>query len=402
MSPRSIGEPLRLLTISSLYPNAVAPDFGVFVENRLRHLVASGEVQARVVAPVPWFPSRHPAFGAYAALARVPAEERRHGLQIDHPRYLVIPKLGMSLQPMLLYRALRIHLDRLIREGQRIDLIDAHYVYPDGVAAALLARRFHLPLVITARGTDLNLIPRYRLPRRWIVWALGQAQSLVGVCEALARVYIELGASRERVRVLRNGVDLDLFRPLDRTGARRRLGLDRPCLIMVGQLIERKGVDLAIRALPLLPDVLLLLVGAGPLRAELERLAASLGVVEQVRFLGQVPHAQLPELYGAADALVLASSREGWPNVLLEAMACGTPVLAAPIWGVPEVVREPAAGRLLADRTPEAIAAAWRALQAAPPARAATRHYAERFSWDATTQGQLALFREILSKRAAA
>lgn len=402
MKAASSAGPLRILTVSSLYPNAVAPEFGVFVENRLRQLVGSGEAVSRVVAPVPWFPSAHPAFGRYADLARVPAREHRHGLEIDHPRYAMVPKVGMSVQPYLLYRSLRAHLGRLLRQGQTVDLIDAHYVYPDGVAAALLARRFNLPLVITARGTDLSLVPESALPRRWIRWAIAQAQGLVAVCEALARVFIELGAEPERVRVLRNGVDLDLFRPVDRIAARQRLDITGPTFLMVGQLIERKGVDLAIRALPLLPEHTLLLAGTGPLRASLQRLAEATGVAGRVRFLGQVPHAALPSLYGAADALVLASSREGWPNVLLEAMACGTPVLAAPIWGVPEVVREPAAGVLLAERTPAAVAGAWHALQAGSPSRDATRRYAERFGWDATTAGQLDLFRRILAERRAA
>ena len=117
----------------------------------------------------------------------------------------------------------------------------------------------------------------------------------------------------------------------------------------------------------------------------------------RVRFLGAVPHAELAALYGAADALVLASSREGWANVLLEAMACGTPVVATDIWGTPEVVADPAAGRLVPERTPAALAAAVAALLADPPARAATRRYAERFSWDATVEGQLALFAEVVA-----
>ena len=134
----------------------------------------------------------------------------------------------MSAQPLLLYRALRAHARRLLAAGVRVDLIDAHYVYPDGVAAGLLARELGVPLVVTARGTDLNLIPRHPVARRWIRWLVGRADGLVAVCEALAQVYRDLGAPPGKVRVLRNGVDLGLFRPGDRDAARRRWGSTGP------------------------------------------------------------------------------------------------------------------------------------------------------------------------------
>jgi glycosyltransferase involved in cell wall biosynthesis len=164
----------------------------------------------------------------------------------------------------------------------------------------------------------------------------------------------------------------------------------------VGSLIERKGHDLVIRALEHLPKVTLLIAGQGPEKAALARLAAAVGVASRVRFLGSIPHERLREIYSAADALVLASSREGWPNVLLESMACGTPVIASNVWGAPEIIKAPEAGVLLQDRTASAIVSAARALLAALPPREATRAYAQRFSWQETTEGQLDLFSEIL------
>ena len=121
------------------------------------------------------------------------------------------------------------------------------------------------------------------------------------------------------------------------------------------------------------------------------------GLSDRARLLGPVPHAQLPTWYGAADASVLASTREGWANVLLESMACGTPALASDIPGNPEVVRSPEAGLILRENTAEGIAEAARALLANPPARAATRAYAEGFGWEETSRGQLELFRSILA-----
>jgi glycosyltransferase involved in cell wall biosynthesis len=393
------GCAMRILTYSTLYPNLRQPAHGVFVENRLRRLVASGQVESRVVAPVPWFPCDHPFFGAYAAYAGVPRREDRHGLVVSHPRYPVLPKIGTSVAPALLYAWTRRHVGRVIAEFGDVDLIDAHYFYPDGVAAIMVGRALSKPVVITARGTDISLIPQSSLPRRQILWAARQAAGLITVCQALKDEMVALGVPGERITVLRDGVDLVQFQPKPRSVARDRLEVQGTTLLSVGLLIPRKGHDLIIGALPRLPGVTLLIAGNGPLRTSLENLAGTLGVAERVRFLGAVPHEDLAWVYSAADASVLASSREGWANVLLESMACGTPVVASDVWGNGEVVAEPAAGRLFPQRTSESLAEAVKALLADLPDRTATRGYAERFGWEFTTNGQLALFRDILSRR---
>lgn len=389
----------RILTFTTLYPNAVQPVHGVFVENRLRHLVASGDLTAQVLAPVPWFPFRHERFGRYATLADVPRRERRHGISILHPRYPVLPRFGMTLAPSLLFLAVKPVVEEMLRTGDGFDLIDAHYFYPDGVAAVMLGKAVSRPVVVTARGTDLNLIPDYAVPRRYIKWAAANADGLVTVCEALRTRLVKLGVAPDRVVTLRNGVDPTMFRPTDRTAVRERLALPGPALLSVGLLIERKGHDLVIKALPALPEATLLIAGDGPERTNLERLARLLRVDDRVRFLGQVPHEALPDLYTAADCLILASSREGWANVLLEAMACGTPVAASDVWGTSEVVNHPAAGLLLRDRSAKSVADAVRTLLASPPRREDTRAYAETFGWDSTTRGQLDLFDRILRRR---
>lgn len=391
--------PLRLLTFSTLFPNAVRPNHGVFVENRLRHLVASGEAVSTVLAPVPWFPSSDRRFGEWAAHAAVPREETRHGLRVLHPRFPVIPKVGMSAAPWLLYRAVRPVLRRLLAGGARFDAIDAHYLYPDGVAAVWLGQRFGLPVVMTARGTDVSLIPNYAIPRRLILQAVADAAAVITVSSALRDALLDLGAPSNKVTVLRNGVDTALFRPPeDREAIRRELGLNGPSLVSVGGLIERKGHHRTIEAMQALPGTTLLIAGEGPERTRLAALIDRLELRDRVRLLGSVPHADLPAIYGAADASVLASSREGWANVLLESMACGTPVVASNIWGNPEVVQTRDAGLIAPQNTPAGIAATVRLLFDPLPARAATRTYAEAFSWDETTAGQLALFRRVVDQ----
>lgn len=386
-------QPIRLLTFSTLYPNPAQPNHGVFVENRLRHLVASGEAESTVLAPVPWFPRRTP------PRAAVPATAERHGFRVHHPRFLAVPGLGMATNPLALYRAALPVARRLLAAGQAFDLIDGHYLFPDGVAAVWLARALGLPVVLTARGSDTSQLAHYRVAGRMIRAAIHEADALIAVSAALKDGLVALGADPAKITVLRNGVDLSLFRPtLDRATARVVLGFDGPTLLSVGHLIERKRNEITIAALPLLPGYRLVLVGTGPEQPALEALAGRLGVAARVRFAGPVPHAELPRYYTAADLLVLASSREGWANVLLEAMACGTPVVATPAWGSREAVAAPEAGIVVDEATPEAIAAAVRRLTAAPPDRTATRRYAEQFSWDATTSGQVSLFRKLLGQ----
>jgi glycosyltransferase involved in cell wall biosynthesis len=228
--------------------------------------------------------------------------------------------------------------------------------------------------------------------------AAAKAAGIVTVSAALKDGLAAIEVDPERITVLRNGVDLRLFRPLDREATRRRLGLQGRILLSVGHLIERKGHHLILEAMASLPGFTLLIAGEGPERANLEGLIARYGLADRVRLLGAKPHDQLPELYGAADALILASSREGLANVLLESMACGTPVVATPIWGNPEVVARPEAGLLIADRSAKSIADGVNALFARLPARESTRDYASAFSWDATTEGQIALFRSIIAR----
>ncbi len=390
---------MKLLTFTSLYPNAVRPSHGVFVENRLVHLVRNGRIASRVVAPVPWFPSRHQSFGRYSEFARVPDREERHGIEVRHPRYLTVPGIGAYGVPLTMALAARRTIASLIREGERFDAIDAHYFFPDGVAAIMLGRWFDLPVVITARGSDITWFPTQPLPRRMILWAARHAAGIVTVCRALKDELVRLGADGDKIVVLRNGVDARRFAPMPMALARERLQLpaEGKIIASVGALIPRKRHDLVIGALASLPGMRVIIAGSGPLRSVLESQAARAGIADRVSFLGQMAHDDLPAVYSAADASVLASENEGWANVLLESMACGTPVVAANIWGNPEVVQTAAAGVIYDPNTPDRIAAAVRRLFADLPDRAATRAYAEPFSWDETTAGQLRLFRQVIS-----
>ncbi len=392
---------IELLLYSTLFPNGAQPRHGLFVEHRLRRLVASGHVRAEVVAPVPWFPRvlGRRFGGRYGTFARVPDEELRGDLRVFHPRYPVFPKVGWTLVPFSMAAFTLARVRRVQAAWRSPGIIDAHYFFPDGVAAVLLGQRLGVPVVITARGSDINLIPRYRFPRWLIRRAAHTAAGIATVSAALKETLVEMGVPGERIRVLRNGVDLKRFRPLDREAVRSDLGVKGEVIVSIGNLIEAKGHHLVVEALSRLPGTTLMIVGEGPMREELVRIAESNGVAERVRMVGAVPQEDLLHYYNAADVLVLASCREGMPNVLLESLACGTPVVASAVGGIPEVVADPAAGEMMKALSADAVVEAVTRLRGRGIDRTATRTYAERFRWEETTRGQMELFRQILEYR---
>lgn len=400
MSPTPSPPRPRVLLFSSLYPSSERPGHGIFVQTRLRELLATGAIDARVVAPVPWFHSTDLRHGDHARMARTPARETLHDIDTWHPRYLLPPKVGMHIAPFMMAAGAARTLRKIVSEGFDFDAIDAHYFYPDGVAAALLARWFDKPLVVTARGSDVNLIAQYALPRRMMRWAARRADSTIAVSHALAARMSEIGMPAQRIQVLRNGVDLARFSPQPQAESRRRLGWpDAPTLLSVGNLVENKGQHIAIGALTALPEFRLYLVGDGPQSAALQALAKELGVTDRVLFCGRVEQERLSLYYSAADMLLLPSSREGSPNVVLESMACGTPVVACAVGGVVEALDAPVAGALMSERSALALVAAVRQLWERQVDRDAVRRHAQRFDWSATTRGQQSIFTRLAQSR---
>ena len=390
---------IRLLTFSTLYPSSARPGHGIFVETRLRELVSSGKVESRVIAPGPWFFSTDSRFGEYARMARTPLREMRGGLDVQHPRYFLLPRVGMNIAPFTLAMGARPAVQRLLDEGYDFDLIDAHYYYPDGVAAALLARHFKKPFTVTARGTDINLISTYQIPRKLMQWAASRASASIGVSLALTQAMAQIGMPEPRLLTMTNGVDLALFHIQPQASARAALGWpEGPTLLSVGNLVENKGHHIVIEALTRLPQFRLVIAGEGPERNALESLARQINVTSRLEFLGRVDQDQLASCYSAADILVLPSSREGWPNVLLESMACGTPVVATRVGGIPEIVTSSSAGRLMPGRTVDDVVVAVADLWQHLPERATVRSRAQGCGWQNTTAAQIGLFSRIAAE----
>ena len=355
---------LRVLTLSTLFPNADRPNFGIFVE-------------LQVVAPIASPPWPFDRLARYRDAATMPPREIRNGLIVHRPRFIHLPGPGMRFAPNMITRAL-LPMLKALRRDFRFDVIDAEFFWPDGPAAAMLGTALGVPVSIKARGGDIHHWGAQPWGRRQLLAAGQAARGMLAVSGALKRDMAVLGLPEDRISVHYTGVDLDRFVPAPRPKR------DGPLLITVGYLIERKGQAFVIDALRELPDARLMLIGDGPARLALQARIAAAGLQDRIEFTGSIPHAELPALFAGADVMVLPSASEGLANVWVEALACGTPIVIADVGGAREVVDRPAAGRIV-DRTPEAIAAGVRAVLADPIDRQATRAVAERFTWNANS-----------------
>ncbi|HKT14774.1 MAG TPA: glycosyltransferase [Allosphingosinicella sp.] len=374
---------LRVLTLSTLFPNDAQPTLGIFVERQTLGLAARSDVELEAIAPVglPFWPlSLHP---HYAPRAALPRRQAWKGITVHRPVHPVLPGPGRRWTAKRMARALLPLLEDM-RARFPFDVIDAEYFWPDGPAAMHLGAALGVPFSIKARGSDISHWGRQPDVAGQLLAAAAAAGGMLAVSAAVKRSMIALGMREDRIRVHYTGVDLDRFRPCDRREAKAALGLSGPLIATVGALIPRKGQALALDALTRLPDATLAFAGDGPDRRMLEAQARSLGLGARVRFLGPQSPEQVATLLAAADVSMQPSRSEGLANVWVEAMACGTPVVAGDIDGAREAIT-PEAG-LLVPLAAEALAAAARTLIDRPPDRATVRKAAERFSWEANSR----------------
>jgi len=335
----------NILVLSSLFPSSVAPNSGLFVRERMFRV--AGHTNLIVVSPVPCFPGQQLVRLFRPGYRPQPARvEVQNGIRVYFPRFLAFPGVLRRLDAYMMYLCC-LPLVRKLATEQHIEIVDSHFTYPDGLAATWMAQKLGLKSIITLRGTE---IPHSRIPgrTRQLLQAWRQADRLFAVSDSLRRHAVSLGADEAKFRVIGNGIDTEKFTPVDRKAARRELGIreDARVLITVGGLVERKGFHRVVECLPDLlqdyPDLVYLIVGAanpeGDYSGQIRELAARLGVTENVVFLGALAPGKLSVPLSAADVFVLSSSNEGWANVILESMACGTPVVATDVGGNAEVV----------------------------------------------------------------
>jgi len=395
---------LRVAVVSTFYPNTAMPLRTLFVRNLV---VALAEHTAlSVVAPIPYAPP-FPRRPHWARLRGVPKLEERDGLPVYHPRFIAIPKAGFlngftycwAVLPLL----------AALRRSMKIDVIHVHCAYPDAVGVALAAMLLRLPFVVTAHGSDINIYARRPLFGRQLRWALRRAGAVIAVSadlrRKLAAAFPEIAARVEHIPCA--GADPRVFRPLDRVKLRHELGLAAGArvVLFIGQLVPVKRVDLLLAAWRVLlasglcgADDRLLLVGEGPLHGELARTAGTGEFRGTVRFLGGVAQAELPRWLNCADVLCLASDNEGTPNVVVESLVVGRPVVATSVGGIPELVipdvngllATPGDSRSLADALARALTRTWDAQQISSGMT--------DFSWQALAKRNLAVLARVTGR----
>jgi teichuronic acid biosynthesis glycosyltransferase TuaC len=377
---------LRVLTLSTLYPDAMRPNFGVFVEQQTRGLAAHPDIDLTVVAGLgvpPWPLSKHRNYRAFAAL---PTQERWNGVAIHRPRFTMLPGTVGRFHAAALARAATRVIDPLYAVTP-FDVIDAEFFFPDGPAAIALGKRYGIPVSIKARGADIHHWGRSPATATQVRDAARRADGILAVSEALADDIAALGVDRSKVTVHRTGIDRGLFAVRDRAAAKAALSIAGPLVVSLGALIPRKGHAIVIDAVARLPGVTLAVIGQGPEQAALAARIAASGAANRIRLIGSVPHAQLPQWMNAADIMALASSSEGLANAWVEALASSTPIVIPDAGGAREIVKTPAAGRIV-ERNASAFAHALAEILASPPPPADTAATVSAYSWE-TNRDQL-------------
>jgi teichuronic acid biosynthesis glycosyltransferase TuaC len=397
---------MKVLILSHMFPNFCEPLAGIYVMEQAKSLRAAG-IETVVFSPTPWAPRSLRFLSSVRKHMDMPEHENVSGFVVEHPRYPTLPKTrGFAFSGLSIWLSCR-KLLRKYLEHNKIDLIHANTIMPDGFGAMLLGREFNLPVVCTVHGSDVKIYPYENRLVRWATqFALRHVDHLIAVSENLKQCTLELSGPRE-VHVVKNGADPEVFRPQKQSACRALLGLPdgRKIVCFVGHLRPDKAVDVLLEAFAKLQtrDVLLCLAGDGPVRGELVSQAERLGISQSCIFAGAQPHDRIALWMGASDCLVLCSLSEGLPTVLPEAMLCRLPVIATPVGGVPEIVRDAETGLLV---TPGQVSEISHAIDrilsdqqfACQLAQNAYDFVKDRLTWDANARKTIAVYESALGK----
>jgi len=399
---------MKILTFTTLYPNRMQPLLGVFIRERIRHM--SNLCEVRVVAPVILPPPKEGWIDdtkkCWRNILSIPREEKQSGLVVYHPRIFHFPKIGVYFSGFYYFLYTYFTILRIKKE-YAFDIIDAHWAYPDGLAAVIVGKMLGIPVVISCRGSDVNLYLDLPVLKSLVSFALKQCSGIIAVSESLKDKVQSIGINKEKIEVIANGVDVNSFYNMPTEDIRRKLGvsLNNKTILSIGHLIERKGFHHIIDAMDILvnkqgvEDLSLIIVGEGVYRTELEKKIKNYSLSNHVDLVGAKNFNEIPMWHNVADVFCLASSREGWPNVLFESLACGNPVVATDVWGNPEVITSDDYGILVKNQTGAGLAEALDKALKKKWDRKKIISYAQDNTWDKVGLKVFNYFTKIISSK---
>lgn len=383
---------MRVLTLTTLYPNASQPRHGIFVRNRLTALDKLENFQRKVIAPIPYCPLVSLISNRYKVYQNIAPHEKLDGIDVYHPKYLTLPGLKLIDNATSIAKVAQKTAEQIYSSDTKYDLVDGQYLYPDGVAAYQLAKLNNIPLVLTARGSDVNYWMTDDVARAKILEAIEYASKVICVSNALKVSLMSYGVDRNKIQVIINGVDPDVFNQEINTHPD-----EDGYFLSVGNLIPLKGHDITLKAFAKISEKRLIIVGDGDQYNNLRKLVENLDIQERVRFIKYVDQEKLAQLYAGAKATILMSSMEGMPNVLLESLATGTPVIATNVGGISEILGAEN-GILLNSRNEECLISAIDEVATLNKSRLEITSTVKEYNWKNTALRQYELYGEVIQK----
>lgn len=338
---------MKVLVLSSLFPSPGSINNGIFIKEQLKEIKKLCSVIG-VVSPKPWL----------SKIKDNPKEEEWGDIKIYRPRYFMIPKLTIYLNGFFYFISVYLFLRRMKRLVN-IDIIHVHFAYPAGFAGVLLGKMFKKHVILTVRGTDINCFPQNSLLRIVIRYTLKNVNGIIAVSYALKKKVSNMGIEVNKIAVIPNGVNLNLFKPILKRVARMELGIDNNCkiILFVGNFEKVKGLEYLVRAFKeicysnVINNTKLVLIGTGPLYDLIKKMIDDYGIKDRVILKNYIPHEEVPLWMNASDVFCLTSLNEGRPNVLYEAIACGIPVVATNVGGVAEIIISDELGALIPPKS---------------------------------------------------
>ncbi len=354
----------KIVIITNLYPLPWQPTRATF--NYQQFSLLAQELDVHILIPVAfpdWFKHR---------------KQVSSNSKIKIVPYIYLPKFGRRFYSTLMYWSLKLTSWSWLKKINPSKIM-ASWAFPDGVAAQKLASDLNCDFYLKVHGSDINMHTTFPARCQQIVKMANNAKGILSVSQDLANKMIKLGIDEQKIQVIYNGVNLDNFTPNLKTTS-----TDAPYILFIGNLKKEKGVMELLHAFKIIfkahPALTLRYIGGGTMLTELKNTAKSLSIIDKVVFEGVLAHDMLPSILANATLLALPSYNEGVPNVVLESMACGVPVVATRVGGIPEVVTENT-GYLASEITAEAIAKSLNMALEKKWNIVEIRQHAEQFNW---------------------